>query len=151
MKIIHLSDLHLNPVYHRNNITKTESFLEEARLDWVGFFTYSREEDTKSYSMRGKLLDMLNQKIAKQRQNILEDIQSKITPDRLLSWVGQEIDVLIEEAVKEENLFIARGYMDAPEVDGLVVVKGDDLDEGDVVKVKVVGVSSVDLIAEVVS
>ncbi len=139
-----------HPGEGKKEFKEVKNFLEEAKLDWVGFFVYSREEDTKSYDMRGTFLDKISQKTANKRKAILEGIQSKITPEGLLKWVGQETDVLIEEAVKEENLFLGRAYIDAPDVDGLVVVKGTDLNEGDVVRVKIVGVSSVDLIAEVV-
>lgn len=130
---------------------EVKSFLEEARLDWVGFFVYSREEDTESYNMRGEFLDKISNRAANKRKIILEDIQSVITTERLQGWIGQTITVLVEEAVKEEDLFIGRSSIDAPEVDGLVVLKGEGLKEGDVVKAKVLNVSSVDLIAEVVS
>ena len=140
-----------HPGEGRKEFQEVKSFLEEAQLDWVGFFVYSREEDTVSYGMRGAFLDKISNKIANKRRIILEDIQSLITPKRLDSWIGQTIDVLVEEDVKKENLFIGRGFLDAPEVDGLVVLKGDGLKEGDVVKAKILSVSSVDLIAEVVS
>ncbi|MGL1890535.1 MAG: 30S ribosomal protein S12 methylthiotransferase RimO [Spirochaetaceae bacterium] len=139
-----------HPGEGKKEFQEVKEFLIEAKLDWVGFFIYSREEDTKSYDMRGSFMDAVSKKVANKRKELLEDIQSEITPKRLQDWVGQEIDVLIEEDVKEENLFIGRGYIDAPEVDGLVVVKGEDLKEGDVVKVKVLSVASVDLIAQVV-
>ena len=115
------------------------------------FFCIFREEDTESYKMRGPLLDKISNKIANKRRVILEDIQSEITPKRLEGWVGETMDVLIEEDVQKEDLYIGRGFLDAPEVDGLVVLKGSGLKEGDVVKAKILSVSSVDLIAEVVS
>lgn len=130
---------------------EVKAFLEEAQLDWVGFFTYSREEDTVSYAMRNALFDRLSKRKAERRKNVLEDLQSEITPARLSQWIGQEMDVLIEEEVKEEDLFLGRCYIDAPEVDGLVVVKGENLKEGDVVKVKIQTLSNVDLIGEVIS
>lgn len=139
-----------HPGEGKKEFLEVQSFLEEARLDWVGFFIYSREEDTVSYKMRGSFMDSLNRRVAEKRKSILEGIQSEITPKRLLSWIGETIDVLIEEDVKEENLFIGRGYIDAPDVDGLVVVKGTGFKEGDVIKAKVLSVASVDLIAEVV-
>ncbi len=139
-----------HPGEGKREFLEVKKFLQEAKLDWVGFFTYSREEDTKSYNMRGPISDRISGISAKRRKRELEDIQSIITTERLQFWIGQEIDVLIEEDIKEENLFIGRGYIDAPEVDGLVVVKAADLNEGDVVKVKIVGVSIVDLVAEVV-
>ena len=143
-----------HPGEGKKEFLEVKSFLEEAKLDWVGFFTYSREEDTKSYKMRGSLMDFLNKKIAEKRKMLLEDIQSEITPIRLQSWIGQIVDVLIEEKIEDdahdEIYFIGRCSIDAPEVDGSVVVKSSNLKEGDVVKAKILKVASVDLIAEVV-
>ena len=139
-----------HPGEGKKEFDDVRNFLEEAQLDWVGFFTYSREEDTVSYKMRNSLLDRLNKKTAEKRQRVLENIQSVITPERLESWVGQTVDVLIEEEIKEENVSIGRCSIDAPDVDGLVVVRGRNLKEGDVVKAKILKVSEVDLIAEVV-
>ncbi|OQY36173.1 MAG: ribosomal protein S12 methylthiotransferase RimO [Spirochaetaceae bacterium 4572_7] len=138
-----------HPGEGRKEFAEVKRFLEEAQLDWVGFFIYSMEEDTKSFKMRNAFWDKLSKPAAEKRKRILEDIQSQITPIRLEQWVGQTIDVLIEEEVKEENLFIGRASIDAPEVDGLVVVRGGNCKEGDVVKVKIVSVSSVDLIGQI--
>lgn len=140
-----------HPGESKKEFLEVKSFLEEAKLDWVGFFIYSREEDTRSYSMRNSLLDKLSKKSAAKRKRILEDIQTQITPARLSEYIGETLDVLIEEDVKEEDLYIGRAYIDAPEVDGLVVVKGEGHKEGDIVKVKILSVSSVDLIGEIVS
>ena len=138
-----------HPGEGRKEFAEVKRFLEEAQLDWVGFFIYSMEEDTKSFKMRNAFWDKLSKPAAEKRKRILEEIQSQITPVRLEQWVGQTIDVLIEEEVKEENLFIGRASIDAPDVDGLVVVRGGDCKEGDVVKVKIVSVSSVDLIGQI--
>lgn len=125
---------------------EVRDFLIEASLDWVGFFVYSREEDTKSYKMRNGFLTKISNFFANKRKTELEIIQSSITPTRLSALIGQELDVLIEEEVKEEDVFLGRCYIDAPDVDGLVVVRGENLKEGDVVKVLIQSVSNVDLI-----
>ncbi|MBN2619274.1 MAG: 30S ribosomal protein S12 methylthiotransferase RimO [Spirochaetales bacterium] len=135
-----------HPGEGRKEFNEVKQFLETAQLDWVGFFVYSREEDTPSYSMRSRLADKLSKGSANKRKAELELIQSEITPERLKCWLGQTIDVLIEEDVKEENLYIGRAAIDAPEVDGLVVVRGTGLKEGDVAKVRIQSVSEVDLI-----
>jgi ribosomal protein S12 methylthiotransferase len=53
--------------------------------------------------------------------------------------------VLVEERIEGEDLAIGRGYMNAPEVDGAVVVVGGDLKAGDVLRVSIKAVRGVDL------
>jgi ribosomal protein S12 methylthiotransferase len=53
--------------------------------------------------------------------------------------------VLVEERIEGEELAIARGYMNAPEVDGAVVVVGGELKPGEVLRVRISAVRGVDL------
>ena len=59
--------------------------------------------------------------------------------------VGNEIDVLIDEQV-EEGLWRGRGYMDAPEIDGEVLVSGQDIQPGMFVPVEIVERNDYDLV-----
>jgi ribosomal protein S12 methylthiotransferase len=120
-------------------------FQEKAQINWVGFFTYSREEDTPAWSYRGALATKLSERKALKRKTILEQRQTLISQNLLDSFVGQELDVLIEEKVGEENLYLARGYFQAPEVDGLIVVHSESIRPGDVIRVKITKRNGMDL------
>jgi tRNA A37 methylthiotransferase MiaB len=52
-------------------------------------------------------------------------------------FIGTTQNVLIEEKVEDEDLYIGRMWGQAPEVDGLTVVSGDDLVSGKMVKVEI--------------
>ncbi|MCX7655753.1 MAG: 30S ribosomal protein S12 methylthiotransferase RimO [Treponemataceae bacterium] len=94
-------------------------FQKAAELDWLGVFTYSREEDTPAYHFKGRV----PQKTALHRKKEIETAQIPITESRLERLVGQELQILIEEQIEnEENLYIGRGISHAPEVDGAVVL-----------------------------
>ena len=67
-------------------------FLKEARLDWCGFFTYSREEGTKAFSLG----DRVPIATAGLRKEQAQELQNSITEKRLESYVGKEIEVLVE-------------------------------------------------------
>jgi ribosomal protein S12 methylthiotransferase len=95
-------------------------FQEEVRPDWMGCFTWSREEDTPAYSMPGRV----NAATARARKADIEDRQEPITTAALDARVGEVLDVLVEERVQGEALSLGRAYLHAPEVDGLVVVHG---------------------------
>lgn len=120
-------------------------FQEEAELEWLGAFTFSREEDTPAYRLRGRLGDLLSGPAAHRRLSRVQEAQVPITERRLDRFVGRTLQVLIEEKVEGENLFLARAYLNAPEVDGLVVVHGCDLDPGAMVRAVVTKRNGLDL------
>lgn len=136
----------------------TLSFLRAIRPDWSGCFPYSREENTPACSLKGRV----SGRVAKKRAELLEETQSQITLEKLNQYKGQELSVLVEEIIEldekvaedsSEGLALGRSWFQAPEVDGCVVIRYDrDFEEqkkavqpGNVVKVKVLAVTGVDL------
>ena len=121
-------------------------FLKEAELDWCGFFTYSREEGTKAFNFKGKV----PMATAGLRKEQAQDLQNRITEKHLDSYVGKEIEVLVEEIIAEEEIALGRGYMNAPEVDGAIILHSGKaasggIKPGDIVKAKVVKRNNIDL------
>ena len=119
------------------------AFQEKARLDWLGVFTYSREEDTPAYAMKGRV----TKAVAKARKAELEERQVPITAAALDARVGQIVDVLVEERVEGEDLSIGRAYLQAPDVDGLVVLTASRA-PGSRVRARVTKRNGVDLEAD---
>jgi ribosomal protein S12 methylthiotransferase len=117
------------------------AFQDAAKLEWLGAFAYSREEGTPAWSMKGRIA----KRIAAGRKREVEEAQRPITEAALARFVGTTQTVLVEERIEGEELAIARGYMNAPEVDGAVVIVGGELKPGDVLSVKVSAVRGVDL------
>ncbi|MGA2641784.1 MAG: 30S ribosomal protein S12 methylthiotransferase RimO [Spirochaetia bacterium] len=95
------------------------SFQSRARPDWLGCFNYSREEDTPAYTMRGRVAKA----VAESRKAQVQLRQGPITQRALEAHVGKTLDVLVEERVEGEELSLGRAYLQAPDVDGLVVVR----------------------------
>jgi len=109
-------------------------FQKKANLDWLGCFVYSREEDTASYSMKGRV----PKKIAVMRKLSIEEKQLTITEKNMDRFVNQIYDVLIEEEFTaeetddyKEKIWLGRLYCQSPEVDGaaVVVCQSADLQE----------------------
>lgn len=133
----------------------TLDFLKEIRADWAGAFCFSKEEETPAAKMKNSV----PKKLAATRQKILLEAQEKITAENLARRIenkNREYDILIEEvfAAEEGEAFaIGRAWFEAPDVDGNFVVRFDGEDEsalalvkpGNVVRVKAVGVSGVDI------
>lgn len=123
-----------------------KTFLQTQRLDKVGVFTYSREEDTAAYD----LPDQITEEVMQERYHDLMSMQSLISQELNESLEGQELEVLIENRDEEVPEVVAgRSYRDAPEVDGLVYIENDGRSKaGDIVKVKVLAGFVYDLAAE---
>lgn len=122
---------------------------------WSGCFAYSREEGTPAWSMKGRVA----KKIAGQRAQKLGAIQSEFTAEQLNGYISKDLTVLVEEVIIQEGLAIARAWFNAPEVDGAVVVRFDTDDEaqvkavqeGNVIKVRVLTCTGIDLDAHFVA
>ncbi|MBR4151990.1 MAG: 30S ribosomal protein S12 methylthiotransferase RimO [Selenomonadaceae bacterium] len=123
-----------------------KNFLQEQRLDKVGIFTYSREEDTAAYD----LPDQISEEVMQERYHELMSLQSLISQEINESLEGQELEVLIENRDEEVPEVVAgRSYRDAPEVDGLVYIENDGRSKaGDIVRVKVLAGFVYDIAAE---
>ena len=123
-------------------------FLKEAKFDRLGCFTYSKEDGTPAEKMKNQV----DEKIKKDRYNKIMSLQQKISEESLKSRIGKEYDVLIEETnviVKGEKYSIGRTQFEAPEIDGVVFVKGT-LDKNTFAKAKIVKTAEYDMFAEIV-
>ena len=120
-------------------------FVREIKFDRLGVFAYSKEEGTPA----AKLKPQITQKVKKQRRDSIMRIQQEIAFERAKERIGTELEVQIEGAIPEEEIYVARGYMDAPNVDGYVFVKGTRGKlSGSIIPVRITGAKGYDLIAE---
>jgi len=127
------------------SFSELKGFLEDARLDWAGFFLYSREEGTEAFNYRGALGTRLSLRKSTRQKGILEDLQQSISEEQMDRFVGKELTLIVEEPVEGEELYLSRSYFQAPEVDGLVVLRAEGLKAGDVVRGRVIRRNGVDL------
>lgn len=117
------------------------NFIEECRFDKMGVFQYSREKNTSSYAMKPQILV----KVKKERQKALMQLQQGISLDINNSFVGKEIDVIVETLTSSGKI-IGRSFRDAPEIDGLVYIETDKpLSPGDIIPVKITKADVYDL------
>ncbi|WP_246157009.1 30S ribosomal protein S12 methylthiotransferase RimO [Oceanispirochaeta crateris] len=133
------------PGESKESFAELKRFMEEARLDWVGFFLYSREEGTEAYNYRGSLATKLSAGKSSRQKSELEDLQQIITEEQMDRFVGQELTLIVEEKVEGESLYLSRSHFQAPEVDGLVVLRAQGLDAGNVVRARIIKRNGVDL------
>ncbi len=121
-------------------------FVDEMEFSRLGVFAYSAEEDTPAASFP----DQVPQELKEERRDEIMELQQDIAFEACESMVGRVLEVMIEGKVADENAYVGRTYMDAPNVDGLIFVNtGLELMSGDFVRVKVTGALEYDLIGEV--
>ena len=95
------------------------SFIQAARIDWLGVFSYSDEEGAGAFD--------LDQKVPKRtieaRRRKLMRLQQKISRTARKQWIGRELDILVEgESEETELLWQGRSHDQAPEIDGKVLI-----------------------------
>lgn len=121
-------------------------FVQDIGFDRLGVFTYSREDGTPAAKMDGQISEELKQ----ERKDIIMDIQRNISAEKCRSFEGKELKVIIEGKLPDDNIYCARSYRDAPEIDGLVFVKSEEeLLTGDFVNVLITASSDYDLYGDV--
>ena len=141
------------PGESREEFKELLDFVKEQRFDRLGVFTYSREEGTEAYKYR----EHLSSKEKERRLDRLMSLQQKIAFEKNEKRVGERIKVLIESKAdktefghitKKEKYYIARSQKEAPEIDGVILVKGKGLKIGEMVEIKITGWKGYDLIGE---
>ena len=146
-------------------------FIRETKFERLGVFAYSKEDGTRAGAMAGQLSDKMKQK----RRELAMAAQHKVAVQVSESFVGREIKVLVEGEAGEKqlqqanisswehgllreqeschsslvirNYLVGRGQADAPDIDGRVYVRGK-VSVGEFARVKIVGHTDYDLIAE---
>ncbi|MEN8076244.1 30S ribosomal protein S12 methylthiotransferase RimO [Clostridioides difficile] len=120
------------------------SFLKDYKLENVGVFSYSQEEDTPAAKMDGQI----EEEVKLERQKRLMAIQREIVKAQNKLKVNNIYDTIIDG--NNGEYYIGRSYEMAPEIDGLIYIKKQkSLNLGDIVKVKITDIMEYDLMGEV--
>ena len=147
------------------------NFVRETKFERLGVFTYSQEDGTRAGAMAGQISEKVKQK----RRELVMAAQHKIAKQVSEHFVGSEIKVLVEGAANEKQLhsanvsswehglmreqearhlslvtrhfLVGRGEADAPDIDGRIYIRGK-LPVGEFAKVRIIGHTDYDLIAE---
>lgn len=123
-----------------------KDFVAEGHLDHVGVFTYSHEEGTPSF----RLPDDVPAEVKQARQKEIYDIQEQIQNERLQSWIGRKLEVLVEGPHPDTELLLkSRFYGQAPQIDNAVLINDGIANIGDFKTVEITEVAGLDLIGAI--
>jgi ribosomal protein S12 methylthiotransferase len=116
-------------------------FLGEAQLDRVGCFAYSPVEGAKANDLPGAVPE----EVKEERRARFMEVQARISREKLARKVGRKMDVVVDEV--HGRRAIARSAADAPEIDGVVQVRGiaQRTRVGDMIRVRITGSDEHDL------
>lgn len=123
-------------------------FITEHAFEWLGAFTFSPEEGSPAARMKGRVAPSL----ARRRREAVMELQAGITERFNKNREGSEALVLVEEFDPEMGLWKGRSRAEAPDVDGMVLVKSDvPLQPGQFVRVKLTEAVLYDIRGEVIA
>ncbi len=129
----------------RDDVDQLKQFLEDVRLDRVGIFTYSHEENTSAYD----LIDNISAEEKEARAQEIMEVQQEISYEKNQDKIGKEYKVLVDKL--EAGRYLARTEFDSVEVDNEVIITTDKkLPVGDFVNVKITKAYDYDLEGELV-
>ncbi|MBU3135702.1 30S ribosomal protein S12 methylthiotransferase RimO [Clostridium gasigenes] len=126
------------------NFTELKEFLQDYKLDNVGVFKYSREEETPAATMDNQVEEEV--KATRERELML--LQKDVSKELNKLKMGRIYDTIIEG--RKGKYFMGRNSEMAPEIDGLFYINSkEDIKIGDIVKVKVIETLEYDLVGDV--
>jgi ribosomal protein S12 methylthiotransferase len=129
----------------RDDVEDLKQFLVDTRLDRVGIFTYSHEENTSAHA----LADNISAEEKEARAQEIMDVQQEISYEKNQEKIGNTYKVIIDK--KEAGRYLARTEFDSVEVDNEVVIHSKTpLPVGDFVNVKITKAFDYDLEGQVI-
>jgi len=129
------------------DFTELCEFVQEMRFEHLGCFAYSAEEGT----VAAEMPDQIPQDVKESRRDIVMQEQERIAGEWLEQQVGKTVTVLAESFDRYAECWFGRTAADAPDIDGKVFFTAENIQPGDMVKVKITECMDWDLIGECVS
>ena len=121
---------------------ETYRFVNETEFDRLGVFTYSAEEGTPACDFDGQI----DEDVKRSRKDELYVLQQAVSYELAQSFVGNVLTVIVDGYLPDDDVYVARSYRDAPDIDGLVFVYSDrELITGDMIEVRITDAKEYDL------
>ena len=122
-------------------------FVQEAKFDKLGAFSYSKEENTPA----ARLKEQIHPMTKKSRYHKIMQLQQTMAKQNLENKIGNTYEVFIENKTFDGKYYVGRSYMDVPDVDGFIYIPMiEKALENQFVMCKITGVQGYDLIGEII-
>lgn len=131
----------------QEDFDELKDFLLKYRLDRVGVFTYSKEENTPAYYMDGQI----DEDIKESRMESLMAQQKEISNQLNKEKIGKTTEVVVEGYDEQNFCYVGRSSIDTPDVDGMAYIYSEnELFAGDIVEVKIIDAHEYDITGKVI-
>ncbi len=133
------------PGESEENFTELCEFIKEAKFERFGAFTYSPEEGTAAAEFDG----VIDEQTKQDRYDILMQTQFTVNEEKIAENIGKTLTVLVDGYDEVAEVYYARSFADAPDVDGRVYFKADKgIESGSFIDVEITEALDYDLIGE---
>ncbi len=119
-------------------------YVKTARFEHLGAFSYSKEVDTAAYNLPNQIPEQAKEN----RVNEIMSAQQEITFNWLDSRIEKKEEILLDNYL-EKDILIGRSRCEAPDIDGIIVVKGNNLHPGELVLAQIERREDYDLVASI--
>lgn len=122
-------------------------FLEEAKLDRVGVFPYSQEDNTPA----GRMANQIDEEVKEERAQNLMDLQFEIMFERHQQMVGERRHVVVDDI--ENNMLLCRSFSESPDIDPFIIIpmlEEGDFEVGQELDVEITDLHEYDLIGSLI-
>ena len=123
--------------------------VKDLKFDKLGTFTYSKEDGTPA----SRLPNQIHHSTKKSRYHKIMKLQQEISKENLKNKIGNIYETFIEGKSFDNKYYLARTYMDVPDIDGFLYIPCDDSScdlSGTFVKCKITDIRDYDLVGELV-
>jgi len=129
------------------NFDNLLNFLKEMRLERVGAFIYSKEENTPAGQMTGQI----HKNTKKRRLKKIMHLAYEILREKHEKYIGKELVVQVDGPLEDNrDLWVCRSMGETPEFDPVILVyTSGKLSAGQLLKVKITHLQDYDLIGEI--
>ena len=118
--------------------------VRDARFMHLGVFPYYPEDGSEA----AVLPDQLPDEVKGARRDCIMALQAEISEELLAGFEGEELEVLVDRPHEEwPGLYEGRTWFQAPEVDGITYVSGENVRPGRMVKAVIEETKTYDLVA----
>jgi len=124
----------------QDDFDELANFITAAKLDAVGIFGYSDEDNTEALNLAEKVAD----EVIRERVESLSSLADEMVSIRAAGRIGEKVRVLIED----EELQEGRAAHQGPEVDGTTSFIGTEFKVGEYIDAVIVDSMGADLVAE---
>lgn len=124
-----------------------QDFLKKQKMQYVGFFKYSREEYTVAYG----LPHQIPEKIKNERLQQAQILEQQIMIESQKRFIGKETLSILTE-IRDDGTLILRNQYNSPNVDTLIYAKmpNKKVKVGEFYNVKITGQEDIDLVGEII-